>query len=294
MALHAFQRIGFRVFGRLAGQRADENPRLHLSLQRAHITVRPDVYLASGYLAMAVTGLVTLAPVLLLLVLQAAGLFALPPRTYLVLLLLPVLLAFSIQMTLLVLPDLRAARRARDIEAKLPYALNYVATMSSAGATPQKIFRALAGNNQYGEVTNEAQWIVRDLTLLGLDLVTALTRAADRTPSMKFQDVLQGAITALTSGGDLKQYFLQKSEQFMLENRQEQEKFLESLGVLAESFVTVVVAAPLFLIVLLSVMTSFGASPDQVLTLGYLIVLVLLPISQAGFAATVKFMSPEA
>lgn len=293
MALQRFQRLGYQVFGRLAVQRAQENPRLHVSLQRAHITVRPDVYLASGYLAMLVAAIATALPIFLLAALQLGGIVAMPINTYLLLAPAPFVLAVSTLLTLLVLPEIRSQGRARNIEAKLPYALNYIATMSSAGATPDRIFGALAKNELYGEVQNEAAWIHRDLNLIGLDIVTALNQAIDRTPSIKFQDFLQGAITALTSGGDLQRYFMQKSEQFLYENRQEQEKFLEGLGVLAEAFVTVVVAAPLFLIVLLSVMTSFGASASEVVTLGYMIVLVMLPLSQAGFAATIKYMTPE-
>jgi hypothetical protein len=67
-------------------------------------------------------------------------------------------------------------------------------------------------------------WSDADITawqdLLGHDIVTALNRAIDRTPSIKFQDFLQGQITPLTSGGDLKHYFLSKSDQFLYENRQ--------------------------------------------------------------------------
>ena len=63
---------------------------------------------------------------------------------------------------------------------------------------------------------------------------------------------------------------------------------------LAESFVTVVVAAPLFLIVILSVMTSLGGDAEQTLVLGYSLVLLLLPLAQFGFAMTIKTMTPEA
>ncbi len=293
MALHGFQRAGYRLFGRLAAKRSEENPRLRMSLQRAHITVRPDVYLSSIYFAMFMAGLAILVPLVLLFVAAVAGVGVVPLRIVFFMMPAPFLLAASIYLTLLILPDMKSSGRARSIDARLPYALNYIATMSSAGATPQRIFESLATNALYGEVKNEAAWIARDLNLLGLDVVTALNEAIDRTPSIKFQDFLQGTITALTSGGDLKAYFLGKAEQYLFENRQEQEKFLESLGVLAESFVTVVVAAPLFLIVLLSVMTSFGASPEEVLTLGYSIILLMLPISQMGFAATIKFMTPE-
>lgn len=294
MELRGVQRFAYRFFGTLAVKRAKENPRLASSLERAYIQVRPDAYLASGYLFMVAIASLSLSFILAFFLLGLTGVVQAPVRFVVMLLPVPILLAVALYMTLLLLPDMRCLQRARDIDAKLPYALNYIATMSSAGATPAKVFSALAGNNLYGEVGREAERIDRDLTLLGHDIVTALNRAIDRTPSVKFQDFLQGAITALTSGGDLKEYFLTKSEQYLHENRQDHQRFLDSLGVLAESFVVVVVAGPLFLIVLLSVMTSFGSSPDQVLLLGYMIVLLLLPISQAAFAYTIRTMTPEA
>ena len=292
--MHVFQRSAYRLFGRIAVRRARETPRLASSLERAYIPIRPDAYLASGYLSMAAVTTLSLSFILAVFLLGVTGVAQIPMRLVVMLLPVPILLAVALYLTLLLLPDVKGLQRARDIDAKLPYALNYIATMSSAGATPVKVFAALAGNRLYGEVGREAERIDRDLTLLGHDIVTALGRAIDRTPSVKFQDFLQGAITALTSGGDLKAYFLNKSEQYLHENRQDQEKFLESLGVLAESFVVVVVAGPLFLIVLLSVMTSFGSAADQVLFLGYMFVLLLLPLSQAAFAFTIHTMTPEA
>lgn len=292
MALPKFQKWSYRVFGRSARRSAENNPRLRLALERAHIILRPDVYLASGYMAMFLSAMVTFLPILFLVGMSAMGMPAPAMTQLLPLLPLPALLPVTLYVTMVLIPEMKAMERARDIEKNLPYALNYIATMAGAGTTPDKVFGALAKNQMYGEVTNEAAWICRDLDLLGCDIMTALAKASDRTPSQKFQDFLQGAITVLGSGGDLQEYFLGKSNQFLADNRQEQTRALEGLGVMAEAFVTVVVAAPLFLIVMLSVMTSFGADPAQVLLLGYLLVLVMLPLSQAGFAATIQFMTP--
>jgi hypothetical protein len=57
--------------------------------------------------------------------------------------------------------------------------------------------------------------------------------------------------------------------------------------------VTVVVAAPVFIIVLLSVMLMFGGSGTGMLTLGYILMLGLIPLAQLGFAATIKYVTPE-
>lgn len=294
MALRRFERVAHRLFGAAAGRAAAANAHLRITLQKAHINLRPEVYLASAYLTTLLASLGTLLPVLILLGLSAAGILDLSPRTLIILAPAPVVVAVMVYLLTLVLPDLRAANRARDIDAKLPYALNYVATMASAGATPETVFASLAQQPIYGVVAQEAARITRDVQYLGADILTALSRGIERSPSPKLEDLLQGAITTLTSGGDLKTYFVQKSEQFLYENRQEQKRFLDGLGILAESFVTVVVAAPLFLIIILTVMTSFGGDATQTLVLGYTLVFVLIPVSQAGFAWAIKVMTPEA
>lgn len=187
-----------------------------------------------------------------------------------------------------------AALRARRIDAQLPHALTYVATMSGAGFPPQRIFAQLAAQPVYGDVAREAALISRDIDTLGSDFVSALARASERTPSRRFQDFLQGAVTTLTAGGKLQDYFLAKSEQFQEDNEREQEKYLESLALFAESYITLVVAGPLFLIILLSVMLMFGSGSSSSLEGGYMLVLVIVPLAQAGFAVSIQAASPEA
>lgn len=294
MALRRYERLAYRWFGVRAAAAVERNPRLRTSLQKAHIYLRPEAYMAAATLTTLLLVIGTAVPVLILLAAVAAGAIDVPLRMLLLLLPIPAVAGAMMYLLAMVLPDIRATTRARDINAKLPYALNYLSTLASAGATPEQIFSSLGKQPIYGAVAHEAAWITRDVNLLGMDIVTALGRAVDRSSSEKLQDMLQGAITALTSGGDLKSYFANKSEQYLYENRQDQKRFLDGLGVLAESFVTVVVAAPLFLIVILSVMTSLGGSADQAFLLGYLLIFVMLPLSQLGFALTIKTMTPEA
>jgi flagellar protein FlaJ len=281
------------MFGDYAAGRTAQNARLELTLQRAHIPKRPDVYLATTYLTTSIVmGASLLGAILVAAVLLNTGNGVFPALLYLAPM--PVVVAGLVYVINLVLPDLRAATRARDIDAKLPYAINYIATMAAAGATPPRIFRSLSQQDIYGEAANEAAWIARDMDLLGADILTALGQAITRSPSVRFQDFLQGAITTLSTGGDLEDYFTGKSEQFLLDNRQLQDRFLDSLGVLAEAFVVVVVAAPLFLLVMLSVMASFGGDARGILRTGYILILVMLPLAQIGFAVTVSTSTPEA
>lgn len=294
MAIGSFRRVALRTFGAYAERASRNNPHLGFALQRAHIRVRPEVYLSSAYLTASIAALVGLVVIGLYAAYAVATSDPGRIRSIFLVVPLPLLAAGAVYLVAIVSPDLKARGRARDIDAKVPYALNYIATMASAGTTPEHIFTSLSKQTVYGEVANEAAIISRDLNILGLDLISALNKGIDRSPSQYWEDVLQGAITVLTSGGDLTDYFNSKSEQYLAANRQDQKQFLESLGVLAESFVVVVVAAPLFLLVILSVMTMFGGSGSQMLTMGYLLVLIMLPMAQAGFGMAIKTMTPEA
>jgi flagellar protein FlaJ len=99
-------------------------------------------------------------------------------------------------------------------------------------------------------------------------------------------EFLQGVVTTSTSGGQLKPYFLQKAEQFEKESKLDMRAQLETLGLMAESFVTVVVAFPLFLIVIMAIMAIVpggGGNAAFTITLLWLVVLLMVPISQFGF-----------
>lgn len=294
MSMDGLHRTAYRVLGRYGRRAAADNPHLGIALERAHITLRPEVYLATLRLLVFISLGLGLLALGMLVGLQVAGVLGGPAAAWIILVPLPFVMATTAHFLGRLWPDLRARGRARDIDVRLPYALNYVSTMAAAGASPDAILRGLSGQDIYGEVAQEAAWLVRDMDLLGADLLTALGKGIDRSPSAKWQDLLQGVVTVLTGGGDLKAYFASKADQFLYENRQDQKKFLDSLGVLAESFVVVVAAAPLFLLVILSVMGMLGGSADHALRIGYMMILLLLPAAQAGFAYTIHVMTPEA
>ena len=124
--------------------------------------------------------------------------------------------------------------------------------------------------------------------------MTAIRKASQRSPSGKFQDFLQGVVTTSTSGGQLKPYFLVKAEQFEKEDRLEMRKKMETLGMLAESFVTVVVAFPLFLVVIMAIMALISkGSSGTILLLLYVVVGLMIPLSQFGFIFVIWNMEQE-
>lgn len=292
MALNDLQRLSWRLLGDAVERHGMVDPGLQEQLQKAHIAVRPEVYTAYAWFAAGLAEALGIALVAVfhlvytpLLGLEL-GALALP---------VDVLLLLMGPITLVGLqnaPRLRARARARRIDQELPYALSYVGAMSSAGVTVDEVFKGLASQTDiYRETAKEAAWLYRDITLFGKDVVTALRDAAHRSPSQNWEDVLTGAVTVITSGGDLVAYFAAKAEQYMVENRQEQKAFTETIGLMAESYVTVGVAGPLFLMIMMSIMALVGGMGD--LTLLAVVVYLMLPLVNVGFAVGIQAGLPE-
>ena len=288
--LTKYQSLCYKIFGKKAAK-STQIEYIKRALEKAFMEVRPEAYIAFAWmngLMGAIAGIV----LILLYLFVLPTFISLPLKLLAIIVPSPILLAALAYFITMMIPESKANSRKKDIDVKLPYALNFIAAMSTAGITPAEIFKSLAEQPVYGEVHKEAAWIYRDIAIFNIDIITALRNAANRTPSIKFQEFLQGAITTITSGGDLKKYFLAKAEEYMRENRRMQKEFLETLGVLAESYVTVVVAAPLFLIIMFSVMALFGGGASTGLIM-YLLAFIMLPVANLGFALVIQSMSPE-
>jgi flagellar protein FlaJ len=282
------QRLSYKLFGPRAAA-SKELPKLEESLRKAQMPIRGDAYMANAILI----GLVTTAVSLVLVgavipVLVTA--FGISPAAYVFIGLLPPLFGYLGYVVIVSTPASNAKRRRKDIELRMPYAVNYIAAMASAGVLPAEIFRSLARQHIYGQVAKEAAMMFKDMHVHGIDIVTALRRAIDRSPSAKFQAMLQGAITTVTSGGDLTAYFRQKASRYQWENRVEQKSFIETMGLMAETYVTAAVAGPLFLLVMVAIMALLGGGdPQQLQMITYL----LLPVINIGFMFGLMSMIPE-
>jgi flagellar protein FlaJ len=190
------------------------------------------------------------------------------------------------------LPGIRAKARGKKIDSDLSYALNFISAMASAGVTPTESFKSLSKQKIYGEVKEEAAWIYRDIALLGSDILNSIRANIERTPSQKFKEFSQGLVVTVTSGGSLKSYFMAKANQYMWERRQEQKQSLESLGVMAESYVTSAVAGVLMLLIVIPLMMII--SGDFNTTFLYILIFMVIPLIHMGFAVVVQSMSQGA
>lgn len=292
--LSPFQDLAWRTFGRYAKAKTNKLQQFDDTLLKAHMKIRPEEYLAYVLMATVVAAIVGVV----IAVVVGIVLFSLMGVSIVLRIMVSALAIFLLPLMAYALlsggPGSRAKSRGRDIDKRIAAAMSFISAMASADVNIDVIFKELSRQKVYGEISQEAAWITRDTELLGSDILTAIKKAAKRSPSTKFQDFLQGVITTSTSGGQLKPYFLLKAEEYQKENKLALKSQMETLGMLAESFVTVVVAFPLFLVLILAIMAIVGGGdPGFMVMMLYVIVLAMIPISQFGFIFVIWNMSKE-
>jgi flagellar protein FlaJ len=306
--MNSFERIAFRLLGNYAVKKRDKYAELRNSLLTARMKVPFEVYLATAYLGSATIGIISA-----ILLGAFTWIFNIPglityqgtvPEFMLSLnqysLILGTILATIISFTViagitfvvfLLYPAYIAGNRKRNIDATLPYAINYVTAMSTAGIPPAEIFRQLGSSTIYGESATEARFVALEIDLFGKDLIEALRIISSTTPSFRMKEFLQGAMGCISSGSNLTDYFRNKAEQYSLENRQNQKMFLDTLGLIAESYVTAMVAGPLFLIILQSIMSIISRQSQPIFL--YIIIYLIIPFGSIAFVILISAMTPE-
>ena len=157
-----------------------------------------------------------------------------------------------------VYPLIKISSKVRKIDANLPLTANFMAVLASSGMPPERIFRSLAYVGDEFGVGEEMRRAIADTELMGLDLKDALKRASVRSSSRKFGAMIDGIVTTSYMGGDLASFLRDESEKAKKLRVASMKSFLDNLASMAEVYVSFMIALPLILVVLLSVMSFLG------------------------------------
>jgi flagellar protein FlaJ len=315
--LSSFDAFCWRMFGNYVKRKGGRDEELEEYLVKAHMKIRPEEYKAKVLTVttiLAVVGIVLAIVVPLVMTLlggfmmyaavskattpeQLEAAYQLGSTMTLIGALIGIALAVLMPVAGYFIlkggPKSKSKARARSIDKRLSSAMSFISAMASANVPVDVIFKELARQPVYGEIKAEAEWITRDTELLGIDIINAIKRGAARSPSTKFQDFLQGVVTTTTSGGQLKPYFMTKVEQFEKEDKLLMKQTMETLSMLAESYVTVVVAFPLFLVVILAIMAIIGGTAASTVMILWMVIGLMIPVSMVGFIFVIWSISQE-
>jgi len=306
--MNSFERFCFNLLGRKMKERREEYIQLRNDLLAARMKTPFEAYLATSIVSSVIIGLVSAVLVGLftwllrlpeIVVYRGAvpeavvslSQYALVIGTVFAVVMGLVIFGSLTYVSFLLYPNVVAGNRRRNIDATLPYAINYVTAMSTAGITPAEVFRLLGESTIYGESAVEARYIAREIDIFGRDLIDAMRIVSATTPSQRMKDFLQGAMASISSGGNLTDYFRTKADQYALENRQTQKLFLDTLGLIAESYVTALVAGTLFLIILQSIMSVLSGDSNPMFL--SVIIYFIIPFGSLMFVIMISSMTPE-
>ena len=193
-------------------------------------------------------------------------------------------------------PIYRADKHKRDLDDELPFTAGYMAILASAGVSPEKIFHSLSTMKQSLAATSEAREVIRHISLFGMDVISALEKTSDRTPSDKLREILEGIISTMHSGGNLAAYLRERFKAHIKLRKLSLKKFADTLSALSEVYVALLLTAPLLFIIMLSVMSVMGGnslagfSSDMLLRL---ITYVGIPVLAMIFLVIVDSTSPK-
>ena len=193
-------------------------------------------------------------------------------------------------------PVYRADKHKREVDDELPFTTGYMAILASAGVSPEKIFYSLSTLSVPLAASSEAREVIKHINLFGLDVISALEKTSSRTPSEKLRDTIEGMISTIHTGGNLGAFLREKFKTHMKLKRLSLKKYSDSLSVLSEVYVALLLTGPLLFVIMLSVMSVLGGGGLGILSSDLLLSLLTyigIPVCAVIFLVILDSSSPK-
>ena len=246
---NAYVSFSNKIFRGISDGLAHQFDELNKDLKRANIR-----FLLSSYLSMAMMSM-------LIAFLVGGSIFGfmlyLNPNNW-IYFVVPLGLVGLVMAAFYLYPSTEAGAVEKEISYELPFATIHMAAIAGSNISPSKIFKILVLSGEYKNVGAEVRKVLAQVDLYGYDLVTSLKNVATRTSNKKLAELFSGLATNISSGGALKNYLDKKSENFLVDYRLEREKYSALAGTFMDVYISILIAAPLVLMMMFIVMNVAG------------------------------------
>jgi flagellar protein FlaJ len=248
--------IAIKLFGRLADRYSSHFINVREALITSDTKILFRTYLSLMFFISSLTFLLTFLFTLSFVILIGLNLLF----SVIGLIVMPLFFASIVFLLIYIYPVSITESRRRDIEANLPFAMTHMSAVAESGAPPLTIFKILAQFKEYGEVANEADKITRNVEIFGLDQLSALRDRSMKSPSPSFRAILQGILSTIQTGGNIRTYLAEESSKAMFEYTVRREKYNQLLSTYADLYTALLVAAPMIFIVVISTLSIIGGN----------------------------------
>lgn len=178
------------------------------------------------------------------------------------------------------------------IDQELPFAVIHMSAISGSGIEPSSIFKIIGLSKEYPNLAKEIRKILNQINIYGYDLVTALNNVSRNTPSAKLAELLLGLSTNISSGGSLQTFFEKRAETLLLSYRLEREKFTKMAETFMDIYITVVIAAPMILLLIFILLSvgdfNIGITPQ----LGTVVLILIVALVNLVFLGIIHLKQP--
>lgn len=155
-------------------------------------------------------------------------------------------------------PALEKKSIAGKIELELPFAVIHMAAISGSMINPVKVFNIISSTKEYPNLEKEFNKLLNEINIYGYDLVSALKDLAENSPSPKLAELFNGLATTITSGGSMYEFFEKRSQTLLFDYKLDKEKNTKSAETFMDIYISMVIAAPMILMLLLMMMKISG------------------------------------
>ncbi len=150
--------------------------------------------------------------------------------------------------------------RKKKLDAELPLALSYMASVLGSGAPPLVAFQMVSEFKEYEELSKEMRMVYKRATVSGKSLPTALAEVSEITPSKQLREIFSNLRTEIISGGNIARFFEQKAKDRREQNIRLQKEYQKSSDTLSTIYLIVALVVPLMFITVVGIMNFIGSS----------------------------------
>ncbi|MCJ7634746.1 type II secretion system F family protein [Candidatus Bathyarchaeota archaeon] len=274
MKAQDFHNIGYRLLGDLPSRYFPLSGYVRKSLSVAHLRISHIIYISSmifwALLSMILAAIVSFPFIYML---SSLNILSLSMQWFLYPIGATIGTGAIVMMMFLYYPHQLAGSMRTGLDKNIVYIINYMSILAGAGVTTENIFGSLAEKGEIYKVQGSAKAIVRDVEVLGKDIITAIDDESANTSSKKFSKLLVGLNGIARTGGNLQHYLSDAASRQILVRRRELSKVVGQLNLAAETYIILGIAFPVILTTLLSMMGVFGGNvmaglnPVQIMSL---------------------------
>jgi Flp pilus assembly protein TadB len=243
-----YKKISNRIFLNTSTSllKKDSFKGLENSLRKASIPFLPNSYLSMTLFSTLLAFLVGIIVLIFIGVLYPTNLV----KYLFIILLLPIITFFSFYFY----PITESQGVGQKIRNELPFVTLHMAAISGSRIEPSQIFKIIAFGTEYPNTRKQFIKIINQTNLYGYDLVTSLKNVSKDSPSKELSELLGGIATTISSGGDITEFLNKRAETLFFEYRMDREKYTKEAETFMDIYISMVIAAPMILSLLLVLM----------------------------------------